>query len=335
MNIQIGVIGYGYWGPNIVRNFIFADGADVLSACDTDPNAIARLKRLYPHIPCCSNYKEITGSKHIDAVAVITPLSTHFTIARHALENDKHVFIAKPFAASTQEAEALIELAEKKRRIIMVDHTFLFTAAARKTNALVNENVLGRLYYYDSIRVNLGLFQSDVNVIWDLAPHDLSLLDYFIESHPYAIAATGADHFNRGLVDMAYVTLYFRDNIIAHLNLNWLSPVKIRMTLIGGEKKMLVWNDLKQDEKLMIYDKGVDIDTKEGMYKTLVDYRTGDMWSPRIDRTEALCTEANYFIDCINQQRRPINDGHSGLRIVKMLEAADESIRRKGVQIQL
>jgi len=335
MTINIGVIGYGYWGPNIVRNFSTANGATLFSVCDSDSAALARCKQNYKNIHVCSDYRDITRLFEINAVAIITPVSTHFEIAKDALLHQKHIFIAKPFTLKQDEAKELIDIANKNKLIIMVDHTFLFTGAVRKIKSLIDEDALGNLFYYDAIRVNLGLFQSDVNVIWDLAPHDLSIMDYVVHEKPAAISATGADHFSRGLVDMAYVTIFFDSNIITHLNLNWLSPVKIRRTLIGGEKKMLVWNDVKIDEKLMIYDKGVDVTTKEGMYKILVDYRMGDMWSPRLDRTEALRNETQYFIDCIVKGDVPINDGESGLRIVKMLEAADESIRQDGRKIKL
>ena len=246
--LRIGVIGYGYWGPNIVRNFSNAEGARVVTVCDMDPAARRRVGQTYPSIEFTSDSREVTHSRDIDAVCVITPVSTHFELAKAALENGKHVFVEKPFAANAEQAEQLIELAGRKNLKIMVDHTFLFTGAVRKMKELVDDRVLGKLYYYDSTRVNLGLFQHDVNVIWDLAPHDLSIMNYLIEERPAAIVATGVSHFN-GLEDIAYITVYFSDNIIAHLNVNWLSPVKVRTTLVGGEKKMLVWNDLDTDTK--------------------------------------------------------------------------------------
>lgn len=333
--LRLGIIGYGYWGPNIVRNFSATDNVKVVALCDTEPLAINRARKYHPNLKFCRDYRDITTSAEIDAVAIVTPVATHFELSRSALENGKHVFVEKPFVTTADEAEALIELAEKKHLTIMVDHTFLFTGAVRKIKELIDDDVLGTLYYYDSTRVNLGIFQNDVNVIWDLAPHDLSIIDYIIKECPVAVAATGMDHFKRGLEDVAYITVYFDHAIIAHINVNWLSPVKQRTTLIGGQKKMLVWNDLEPDEKIKLYDKGVEVDNKEGVYKVLVDYRVGDMWAPRLDHIEALKTEAEYFVDCIVNDTPPINDGNAGLRVVRVLEAADESLKNKGRLVEL
>jgi predicted dehydrogenase len=259
---------------------------------------------------------------------------THFDLAKAALENGKHVFVEKPFTSTPQQAEELIELAERKRLKIMVDHTFLFTGAVKKIRQLIDENTLGALYYYDSTRVNLGLFQHDVNVVWDLAPHDLSVMDYLIQEKPEAVVATGGKHLN-GLADLAFITVYFPGNVIAHINVNWLSPVKVRTTLIGGEKKMLVWNDLEADEKIKVYDKGVQMTNGRGVYDLLVSYRSGDIWAPKIEQTEALKAELGYFIDCILNDLTPFNDGVAGLRVVKMLDAADQSLKERGRAIQL
>ena len=265
----------------------------------------------------------------IDAIAVITPVWTHFNLAKSALMNGKHVFVEKPFTSTSAQAEELINLAERKNLQIMVDHTFLFTGAVRKIRQLIDENALGKLYYYDSTRVNLGLFQHDVNVLWDLAPHDLSIVDYLIGDRPEAVVATGEKHLN-GLTDVAYMTLYFPDNVIAHINVNWLSPVKVRTTLIGGEKKMVVWNDLEADEKIKVYDRGVNMTSREGVYNLLVSYRSGDMWAPRVESIEALKAELSHFADCISTGESPICDGLAGLRVVRMLEAAETSLSRKG-----
>lgn len=267
-------------------------------------------------------------------MAVITPVSTHFELARAALENGKHVFVEKPFTATSAQAEELIELAARRNLKIMVDHTFLFTGAVQKMKEVMDSGELGKPYYYDSTRVNLGLFQHDVNVVWDLAPHDLSIIDHLIQDTPAAVVATGQSHYN-GLEDIAYITIYFQGNMIAHLNVNWLSPVKVRTTLIGGERKMLVWNDLEPDEKIKIYDKGVDITSREGVYELLVSYRSGDMLAPRVEQREALKQEAAYFVQCIREDFTPFNDGHAGLRVVRMLEAADRSLRRRGRLVNL
>ena len=332
---KIGVIGYGYWGPNVVRNFSSIDGVEIASLCDRDTNALKRAKKNYPQLKVSTDYLDITKAKDIDAVAIVTPVSAHFELAKRALLNGKHIFVENPFTAKSSQAEELIELAEKKKLKIMVDHTFLFTGAVKKIKELIDGDALGRLYYYDSTRINLGLFQHDVNVIWDLAPHDLAIMDYVVKEKPTAILATGAKHLRHSQENIAYITAHFNNNLIAHFNINWLSPVKVRTTFIGGEKKMLLWNDLETDEKIKIYDKGVKIESREGIYKLLVEYRSGDMHSPRIDVFEALRLEAQYFIDCIKHNKIPINDGNAGLRVVKILEAADKSLKTKGALIKL
>jgi predicted dehydrogenase len=332
--IRIGVIGYGYWGPNIVRNLHGLDSTRVEMVCDKSPAALARARKAYPGILTTSDSAEILTSAQIDAVAVITPVWTHYELAKAALENGKHVFVEKPFTSNAGQAEELIELAARKKLTIMVDHTFLFTGAVRKIRELTETGVLGSLYYYDSLRVNLGLFQHDVSVIWDLAPHDLSIMDYLIRAEPEAIVATGEKHLN-GVEDVAFMTIYFPQNVIAHINVNWLSPVKIRTTLIGGQKKMLVWNDLVADEKIRVYDKGVQIGSGDGIRDLLVSYRSGDMWAPQLEQLEALHVELGYFADCITNNQVPFNDGQAGLRVVRMLEAAEKSIRKRGELVRL
>lgn len=330
----MGVIGYGYWGPNIVRNFNSLEGVQVVAVCDGNPAALQRVAKIYPDIRLCSDCREVTTAADIDAVAVVTPVFTHFELARQALIHGKHVFVEKPLTSTADEAEELVSLAWKNRLIIMVDHTFVFTGAVRKIKQLIDENELGSLYYYDSTRVNLGLFQHDINVIWDLAPHDFSIMDYLIPEKPEAIVATGASHYN-GLEDVAYITAYFANNMIAHLNVNWLSPVKVRTTLLGGEKRMLVWNDLEADEKIKVYDKGVEVSSAENVYNLLVSYRSGDMWSPRVEQAEALSMECRYFVDCIENDQTPFNDGEAGYRIVKMLEATSASLKNRGEVVYL
>jgi predicted dehydrogenase len=332
--IRVGVIGYGYWGPNIVRNFHGQERSKVVAVCDKSPKSLKRVQQAHPGIQVMADCEDMLTATDIDAVAVVTPVWTHYELAKKALENGKHVFVEKPFTCSTAQAEELIDLADRKHLKIMVDHTFLFTGAVNRIRKLMDEGTLGDLYYYDSTRVNLGLFQHDVNVIWDLAPHDLSIMDYLIKEKPEAVVATGQNHLN-GVADIAFLTIYYPKNIIAHINVNWLSPVKVRTTLIGGEKKMLVWNDLAADEKIKIYDKGVEMTTGEAVYQTLVSYRTGDMWAPKIEQVEALKVEAAYFVDCILNDKTPFNDGVAGLHVVRMLEAADKSLEQKGKIIQL
>jgi predicted dehydrogenase len=332
--IRIGAIGYGYWGPNVVRNLHGLDNCRVTAICDQSPAALRRASKAFSDIELTTDLTKVLTSPDIDAVAVITPVWTHFELAKRALENGKHVFVEKPFTSTTQQAEELIELAERKHLKIMVDHTFLFTGSVRKIRQLVDDGTLGSLYYFDSIRVNLGLFQHDVNVMWDLAPHDLSIMNYIIREKPEAVVATGGRHLN-GLADVAFITVYFPSNVVAHINVNWLSPVKIRTTLIGGEKKMLVWDDLEADEKIKVYDKGVQIKNGQGLYDLLVSYRSGDVWAPKVEQTEALKVELEYFLDCIANDRTPINDGVAGLGVVKLLEAADQSLEKRGQIIRL
>jgi predicted dehydrogenase len=332
--IRVGVIGYGYWGPNIVRNLHGLDAAQVIAVCDGNPEAQRRVQRAYPSLQVTSDAMDILRSPCVDVVAVITPVWTHFELAKAALENGKHVFVEKPFTSNSQQAEALIDLAERTGLKIMVDHTFLFTGAVKKIRHLIDNGEMGDLYYYDSMRVNLGLFQHDIDVIWDLAPHDLSIMDYLIRKEPEAVVTTGESHLSSH-ADVAFMTIYFPGNTIAHINVNWLSPVKIRTTLIGGEKKMLVWNDLEADEKVKVYDKGVRVASREGVYELLVSYRSGDMWAPKLEQTEALKSELAYFLQCIECNERPFNDGIAGLRVVKMLEAAGESLKLRGETVRV
>lgn len=332
--LRVGVVGYGYWGPNIVRNFQVQERSLVAMVCDRRPDALAKVLMEYPEVEVSTDIFEIIHSPDIDVVAVVTPVWTHYELAKAALENGKHVFVEKPFTSTSEQAEELIELAAQKHLKIMVDHTFLFTGAVRKIKELVDAGELGDLYYYDTMRVNLGLFQHDINVIWDLAPHDLAIMDYLLSAQPEAIVATGENHVN-GVEDVAFITVYYPGKLIAHVNVNWLSPVKVRTTLVGGARKMLMWNDLESDEKLKIYDRGVHMNTREGVYDLLVSYRSGDMWAPRIERTEALGLEIAHFNEAVLGNQPMMNDGEAGLRVVKMLQAADRSLRNRGAQVAL
>ncbi len=333
--LNIGVIGYGYWGPNIVRNFAKSNKTIVKLICDLNPNSLSRAKKDFPQVSVTNKLDKIFESSSIQAVAIVTPVSTHYKIAKQALYNDKHLFVEKPFTSTSKEGLELIKIASSKKLKIMVDHTFLFTGGVLKIKELINKNILGKILYFDSTRINLGLLQNDINVIWDLAPHDFSIMDFLIKERPTHLSAVGSDHFRRGFEDVAYVNLFFKSNMIAHFNFNWISPVKIRSTIIGGSKKMIIWNDLETNEKIKLYDKGVKINNKDKSNKLLVDYRFGDMWSPKIELTEALETEANYFADCINNNIVPINDGWQGLRIVKMLEATNKSLKNNGEIVSL
>jgi predicted dehydrogenase len=332
--IKVGVVGYGYWGPNVARNFNLPGMSQVVAIADQSPNCQQRAQEAFPQVRVTGDTDDILQAPDIDVVAIVTPVWTHYSLAKAALNHGKHVFVEKPFTASVAQAEELIELAARKHLQIMVDHTFLFTGAVRKIRQLVDDGVLGNLFYYDSTRVNLGLFQHDINVVWDLAPHDLAIMDYVIQREPEALVATGEKHLN-GLVDIAFLTIYFPGNVVAHINVNWLSPVKVRTTLIGGEKKMVVWNDLEADEKIKIYDKGASVKTGEGVHKLLVSYRSGDMWAPKVEQTEALKAEVSHFVDCISTGKAPINDGHAGLRVVRLLEASERSLKARGRLVEV
>ena len=333
--LRIGAIGYGYWGPNIVRNFSTANESQVTMVCDTNSQVLKKVNKVYPHIRVTTDCAAMIKDPEVDAVVIATPVFTHYELAKMAILEGKSVFVEKPFTYTVAEAEELIELARKKNQKIMVDHTFLYTGAVRKIKNLIEDQVLGDLYYFDSVRVNLGLFQHDVNVVWDLAPHDISIMQYLIGDKPQAVVATGAGHFGRKLEDIAYLTFYYPRNVIAHINVNWLSPVKVRTTLIGGKKKMLVWNDLEPDEKIRIYDKGVEVRTKEGQYSRLVDYRSGDMWAPKLEQTEALQLIAEKFVDYVGNGGTVVNDGTAGLNVVKMLTAANESLSNNSKTVYL
>jgi predicted dehydrogenase len=332
--VRMGLIGYGYWGVNILRNLRSLAGARLDMLCDSAAEALQRAGRVCPELRLTRESADVLFSPAIDAVAIITPVWTHFELAKAALKNGKHVFLEKPLTSNSHQAEELIKLAEQQNLTLMVDHTFLFTGAVRKIRQLIYSGTLGALYYYDSMRVNLGLFQHDVNVIWDLAPHDLSIMDFVVRARPEAVSATGQRHVGE-LEDVAFITVYFPEKMIAHINVNWLSPVKVRSTLIGGERRMLVWNDLEADEKIKVYDKGVSVCRREEVYELLLSYRSGDIWIPHVRAAEALQTELDYFLECVVNSKKPINDGRAGLRIVKLLEAASRSLGKGGELVYL
>lgn len=333
--MKVAVIGAGYWGPNLIRNFLMLDEVESVVACDLDEGRLARMRKLFHGIETTTDHNEVIDRPDIDIVVIATPVSTHHEIAKKALLAGKHCFIEKPMTASVAEAEELIAIAERTGLKLFVDHTFIYTGAVRKMKEIITSGRLGDLYYFDSVRINLGLFQHDVNVIWDLAPHDLSIMDYLLEKRALAVSATGTCHVGNGLEDIAYITLEFENNLIAHFHVNWLAPMKIRRTLIGGTKSMIVYDDTEASEKLKVYDKGIDVTTREGVYDTLVQYRTGDMLSPKLDQEEALAVGTRHFIDCILNDTQPITDGQSGLNVVRILEASEISIKNRGQLIEL
>jgi len=334
--VRIGVIGYGYWGPNLVRNFVESPKTDVIAVADMNPERLELVQGRYPGVLVTTDCDEVLNNPLIEAVAISTPVSSHYQIAIAALEAGKHVLVEKPMTANTPDALALIHEAARRRLVLMVDHTFVYTGAVRKVHDLIRAGDLGDIYYYDSARVNLGIFQRDVDVIWDLAVHDLSIMDYILPGTPVAVSAIGVGHVAGATESMAYVTVFYDCPTIAHLNVNWLSPVKIRRTLIGGSRQMLVYDDIDSSEKVKVYDKGVILKNgTEALYKMLVSYRSGDMYAPRIDLTEALRTEAEHFADCIRTGTAPITDGYAGLRVLSVLEAATESMKARGRSVQL
>src|SRR5215203_3867126 len=333
--IKVGVIGYGYWGPNLVRNFMAAPGSAVARVCDLRNERLSSLGKIYPGLKTCSIATELINDPQIDAVVIATPVSSHFDLALAALKAGKHVLVEKPLAAQSNHARQLVDEAAVRNLVLLVDHTFVYTDAVRKIRELITSGQLGEIYYYDAVRVNLGLFQHDVNVIWDPAIHDLSIMDYVLPAKPIAVSATGISHVPGQPENVAYITLFFASAQIAHVHVNWLTPVKVRHTLIGGSEKMILYDDLEPSEKLKVYDKGINITPgrPEDVYKMLVSYRSGDMWAPKIDNTEALQTEALHFIDCIENRKRPETDGAAGLRMVNMIEAAEKSLRDRGNQV--
>ncbi len=336
-DIKVGVIGCGYWGPNLIRNFNENYNTDIIYACDLDIKRLERIKLRYPTVTATTNYKDLLRDKNLQAVAIATPVRTHYKLIKEVFDAGKHVLIEKPLASKVKEAEELVELANKKNLILFVDHTFIYTGAVKKIKEVIFSGGIGDICYFDSVRVNLGLFQSDINVIWDLAPHDISIMDYLITEKPKNVVATGASHTHSGIEDIAYVSVNFKNNLIAHFHLNWMSPVKIRRIILGGNKKMIVFDDLDPADKVKIYDKGITLakTNKKVVYQNIIQYRVGDMYAPNIDNTEALKIMVDHLADCLLNKKTPITDGESGLRVVRILEAAEKSMKKGGIKIRL
>ena len=336
MSVGVGVIGLGYWGPNLLRNFADTRGVRLAGVSDLSAEKTAAAQARYPTTPGWTDYRELLKAPGVDAVAIATPVSTHFEIAMAAIEAGKHVLVEKPIAANSGDAARLIDAAARRRVVLMVGHTFIYTPAVRKIHELITAGDLGQPYYYDSVRVNLGLFQRDVNVVWDLAVHDLSIMDHVLPARPRAVSTTGMSHVPGEPENIAYLTLFFDDRMIAHVHVNWLAPAKIRRTLISGSQKMIVYDDLDLSERIRVYDKGITVkNTPDAVYQMLVSYRAGDMWAPRLDGTEPLLIETTHFIDCITNQKKPHSDGESGLRVVRLVEAASQSLADRGRLVEL
>jgi predicted dehydrogenase len=340
--LQVGIIGYGYWGPNLARNFQEAAGTSVVAVSDLRAERLAQVRDRFPTARVTTDFRELMADPNVDAVVVATPVSTHYSLALAALQAGKHVLVEKPLAGSSQQARELIDTAERLGLTLMVDHTFIYTGAVQKIKELINSGQLGRLYYYDAVRINLGLFQHDVSVLWDLAVHDLSIMDYVLGRAPRAAAAIGVAHLPGRPVNMGYLTCFFDDDLIAHLHVNWLAPVKVRRTLISGDRQMIVYDDVEPSEKVKVYDKGITLTNGNGFgngsaatHDLLVGYRAGDMMAPQLSLTEALRVEAQHFVECIRTGRKPLSDGWAGLRVIQVLEAAERSLALCGTQVEL
>jgi predicted dehydrogenase len=334
--LNVAVIGYGYWGPNLVRNFMESTRSTVVAVSDLSQDRLSQASRRYPGVKTVADCAEVIADPSVQAVAIATPVSSHYQLARQALEAGKHVLVEKPLASGSDQCRELVELAQSKKLVLMVDHTFVYTGAIRKIREIIGQGLLGEIYYYDSVRVNLGLFQHDVNVLWDLAVHDLSILDYLLDDEPVAVSATGISNIVGQPHNVAYMTIFFPGRKIAHISVNWLAPVKVRRTLIGGSEKMVVYDDLEPSEKVKVYDRGINLEPgHEQVYELLVSYRSGDMWAPKLDTTEGLKTEMQHFIDCIESGGAAETDGQAGLRVVRLLEAAERSLAKRGEIVEL
>jgi len=332
--VNIGVVGLGYWGPNLVRNFIDVENCRVVMVCDANEARLKPVKKRYPNIELTTKYEDMAASNDVDAIAIATPVISHYPLAKQALENGKHVLIEKPICSNSTEAEDLIKTAKKYQKILMVDHTFLYTGGVRKIKELIDKGEIGQLFYLDSVRINLGLFRPDVNVIWDLASHDISIIHYLFDEPPVSVSAMGRDFNNNNITCLAYITLKYKSGMIAHIHTSWLSPVKIRRIILGGSKKMVIYDDVEPTEKIKIYDSGIEF-RQENETSLQPTYRLGDINLPKLDQREALALEANHFIDCILNGKKPLTDGAMGLAVLKILEAADISTREGGREIAL
>jgi len=334
--INVGLIGYGYWGPNLARNFSLNPDFKLTAICDSSADRLQKAGRFHPQAQLCGSVEDFFSNSRLDAVAIATPVAAHFELAKRALASGRHVWLEKPMTETVAQAEALIELSQAKQRTLFLDHTFIYTGAVRKIKELIDKGELGDLVYYDSTRVNLGLFQQDVNVLWDLAPHDISIMDYLMPYKKLAVSATGSHYYGNGLVPKSLMAVYMSDGVVAHINVSWVSPVKIRQTLIGGTSKMILYNDTEPSEKIKVYDKGVELNVgKEEVYHLKVQYRVGDMYAPKLEDHEALALETRHFADCVLRGEEPLTGGRAGLEVVKVLVAAEQSLKLRGVPVEL
>jgi predicted dehydrogenase len=334
--IGIAVIGYGYWGPNLARNFAETEGATMAMVCDADQRRLALAQKRFPALICATDFDEALKNPDINAVAIATPVHTHYELAKRAIKAGKHVLVEKPLTARVDHAEELVALAEKNGVVLMVDHVFVYSPPVLKMKELVAQGKLGKLFFIDSVRINLGLFQHDVNVVWDLAPHDLSIVDFLVDRQPVSVSAYGGTHADHDIEDVAYLNLDYGDGLIANFHVNWLSPVKVRQMIIGGSERGLIYNDLQVDEKIKVYDRGIDVGADPNQRsKALISYRSGDIWSPNLATREPLSRMAEHFVTCVKTGQQPVSDGKSGLRIVKILDAAQRSIKSQNGRVNI
>ncbi|MCA9236055.1 MAG: Gfo/Idh/MocA family oxidoreductase [Planctomycetales bacterium] len=336
--IRVAVIGAGYWGPNLIRNFAACPETELVAVCDRDQQRLTQVLRPYPGVEAITDFEQLLDRADIDAVAIATPVNTHAPLGVAALQAGKHVLVEKPLAGSVADAEQMVEAAAAANRVLMVDHTFIYSGPVQRIKQIVDSGEIGDLYFVDSVRINLGMFQHDVNVVWDLAPHDLSILDFLVGRLPRSISAFGACHANEAadIEDVAYLNLDFSDGLLASFHVNWLSPVKVRHFIIGGSEKSIVYDDLEPTERIKVYDRGItvsdDVEAKRGV---MIGYRTGDVWSPHVPQVEPLAKMVSHFAECIQQGKQPLTDGESGLRVVRILEAAQRSIKAQGGRITI
>jgi predicted dehydrogenase len=332
----IAIIGYGYWGPNLARNFAETEGAVIKMFCDSNSQRLAMAQKRFPAVTCTSDFDEVMRSPEVDAIAIATPAHTHYELARRALKAGKHVLVEKPLTMRVDHAEELVMFAEKQGLVLMVDHVFIYSPPVLKMKELLTQGRLGKLFFIDSVRINLGLFQHDINVVWDLAPHDLSIVNFLLDRSPVSLSAFGGVHANQEIEDVAYLHLDYGDGLIANFHFNWLSPVKVRQMIIGGGERSLIYNDMDFTEKVKVYDSGIEVgEDPEQRRKVLISYRNGDIWAPNIENSEPLARVTRNFVKCVETGQRPISDGEAGLRIVKILDAAQRSIKGMGIRIQL
>jgi predicted dehydrogenase len=335
--ISVGLIGYGYWGPNLARNLARSKKLEHLSIADQDPSRREEAARSFPSATVVDGIKDLLKPGGPDAIAIATPLSTHFELAMEALAAGRHVLIEKPIAASAEEAAQLIEFADKQGLTLMVDHTFIYSSPVSEMARLVERNALGSIHYFDSVRVNLGLFQHDTNVLWDLAVHDVSIMEYVLPQRPIAVSATGLSNLPNQHENVAFMTLFFEgDRTIGHVHVNWLAPAKIRQTVLCGREKMVVYDDLQPAEPIRIYNKGVDlVRDPDSVRERLVSYRVGDVLSPHLKAQEPLGRCIDHYLDCIETQAEPITSGAFGLSVVQVIEAAEKSLKRRGECVEI